>query len=157
MVERRKRCALPAEVHIGRTKIPNDRLLQHLRQYLTIACLMCPAAAGIMGESLAVKADQLRLFQRCQRLGMRRLNQLRHIRNIVILPTAQCGTQLGLFTFCKGSKSSLPKAVNTMPVGFDLGHIHPVERCARHGSHRLQNAILQHALSLPPDAPYRVA
>ena len=59
VVERRKWRPLPAQPHVRRAEIPDDRQAKGGCQNRSVARLMGAATNGVMGQRLAVEADKI--------------------------------------------------------------------------------------------------
>ena len=91
MKERRERCALSAQLHIGAAEIPNHGQPQMIGQRRTIADLQRALHTRRMGQRLTVKADQINVGIMSQCLEVRGFNHLRSDRYLRPRPFAETG------------------------------------------------------------------
>jgi hypothetical protein len=155
-----KRRTLAAHCNVGRPEIPDNGQAQGLGQQGAVACLVRAAPARVMGECLAVKAQDIDPCERGQKLCMGGLNHLGRISDSgIVRPASQRRTQRGAFGLGIRAVAGLPECLDCFAVGDDDGRVHPVERGARHRPQRphRHSAAPPHAdraLSSPPPFPW---
>ena len=91
MKERRERCALSAQLHVGTSKIPNYGQSQMIGQRRTIADLQRALHTRRMGQRLTVKTDQINVGVMSQCLEVRGFDHLRSGRHLRPRPFAETG------------------------------------------------------------------